>query len=99
MQDRLYWTQLFANIVNASPVDTRNMQTHIVMYENAENYVVEINAPFATNPKFKGDSQGGKSDYAYDVNYAQRSPHLNWVERQIDLTAKIVNGRVIYLNR
>lgn len=105
MQDRLYWIQLHANLLNASPVDTRNMVTNIDLYESAENYVIEINAPFASNPKFmeknknKGVTVNGKSDYAYDVNYAKRSPHLNWVERQIDLTAKIVNGRVIYLNR
>lgn len=121
---RDYWQQLFANLVNASPVDTRNMQSHIVLFENANEYVIEINAPLnerkelisdskkaknfifvfkKTNsrtkkaPAIKGTRQGVLSDYAYDVNYANYSPHKGWVQDQIELTAKIVNGRVIYL--
>lgn len=120
---RDYWNQLFSNLVNASPVDTHNMQSHIVLFENANDYVIEINAPFnerkelisnlekagrikyvkKTNsktkkaPAIKETRQGVLSDYAYDVNYANRSPHKGWVQDQIELTAKIVNGRVIYL--
>lgn len=120
-----YWNQLFANLVNASPIDTHNMQTHIVLFENANEYVIEINAPFnerkelisdlkkagrikvnsvkKTNsrtkkaPAIKETRQGVLSDYAYDVNYANRSPHKGWVQEQMELTAKIVNGRIVYL--
>lgn len=120
---RDYWNQLFSNLVNASPIDTHNMQSHIVLFENANEYVIEINAPLnerkelisdskkagrikyvkKTNsktkkaPAIKETRQGVLSDYAYDVNYANRSPHKGWVQDQIELTAKIVNGRVIYL--
>lgn len=89
--------QLFSNLVNASPVDTRNMQTHIVMYEDADNFVIEVNAPFSTRPRSKTATINGKSDYAYDVNYSKKSPHKNWIQNQINQTARIVNARVTYL--
>lgn len=96
---RRYYMQLLANLLNACPVDTRNMITHIVMYETADNYVIEINAPYSTNPKVNKSTINGKSDYAYDVNYANRSPHKNWVEDQIKLTERIVGARVIFLDK
>lgn len=99
MQDKLYYMQLFANLVNASPVDTRNMVTHIVMYETATDYMIEVNAPFATNPKINKESVNGKSDYAYDVNYGSKSPHYNWIEDQIDLTGRLIGARVTFLDK
>lgn len=87
---RDYWMQLFANLVNASPKDTRNMVTHISLFETENEYVIEIAAPFATNPKSKQTSYNGMSDYAYLVN-AQK-PHKGWIENQIRLTERIVNG-------
>ena len=100
MQDNIernYWMQLFGNLLNASPVDTRNMQTHIVMFENADEFVIEVNAPYATNPKVNKEFVNGKSDYAYDVNYANRSPHKGWIQNQINQTARIFNARITYL--
>ena len=41
-----YWMQLFANLLNACPIDTTNMQTHIVYYEGTDSYMIEVNAPF-----------------------------------------------------
>lgn len=100
MQDNIernYWNQLFANLLNDSPVDTRNMQTHIVMFENADEFVIEVNAPYATNPKVNKESVNGMSDYAYYVNYANGSPHKNWIQNQIKQTARIINARITYL--
>lgn len=95
--ERNYWMQLHANLLNACPVDTRNMQTNIVMFENADEYVIEVNAPYMTNPKIAKETVNGKSDYAYDVNYAKRSPHKGWIKDQIKQTARIVNAKVTYL--
>lgn len=99
MVDKLYYMQLFANLVNASPVDTRNMVTHIMMYETNNDFIIEINAPYSSNPKVAKESVNGKSDYAYEVNYGSKSPHQGWVEDQIDLTAKLVGARITYLDK
>lgn len=106
---RDYWMQLFANLLKASPVDTRNMITHIKMYETPDAYGILIEAPYATNPKCqrKGQTSStykqktGKNsykstalhNYAGAVNYATKSPHRYWVENQIELTKQIMNGR------
>lgn len=95
--ERAYWMQLFANLLNASPVDTRNMVTHIVMFENADEYVIEVNAPYATNPKVNKENVNGYSDYAYAVNYANRSPHKGWIQNQITHTARLIGARITYL--
>lgn len=93
--EKKYWMQLFANLVNASPVDTRNMVTHITMVELNDCYEITVAAPYATNPKIKKTTVNGFSDYALAVN--SRKPHKNWIEKQIQLTQKIVNGRDDYL--
>lgn len=95
--ERDYWFQLFSNLVNVSPVDTRNMQTHIVMYENANEFVIEVNAPYATNPKVNKETVNGMSDYAYFVNNANKSPHKNWIQNQIIQTGRIFNARITFL--
>lgn len=121
-----YWMQLFANLLNACPIDTTNMQTHIVYYEGTDSYMIEVNAPFnerqaliegmqkAGNIRYNKTKKrnnntnnapmpnapkpsGQVGDYAYDVNYASRSPHKNWIEDQINLTANIIGARVTYL--
>jgi hypothetical protein len=90
---RDYWMMLFSNLVNASPVDTRNMVTHIRLFETPNTYEIMIEAPYSTNPKSKTTNYKGKSDYAEEVNYASKSPHQYWVEKQIKLTEKIIDGR------
>lgn len=97
MGERDYWQQLFANLVNASPVDTRNMQTHITLFESEDEYVIEISAPYASNPKSKKSSYNGKSDYAHAVNYTPNKSTYHWVENQVKLTEKIINGKSKYL--
>lgn len=93
--ERKYWNQLFANLLNACPVDTRNMQTHIVMFENADEYVIEVNAPYATNPKVNKETINGYSDYAQAVN--ARGVHKNWIQNQIKQTGRIINARITFL--
>lgn len=93
--ERDYWMQLFANLLNACPVDTRNMQTHIVYYENANEFVIEVNAPYATNPKVNKETVNGYSDYAYVVN--ERGVHKNWIQNQIIQTGRIFNARITFL--
>lgn len=128
--ERDYWFQLFANLVNVSPVDTRNMQSHIVYYENANEFVIEVNAPIKereeliANRKKDGkvpiprnrqkiNRQNGKTksapkaresfsvenvtDYAYAVNYANKSPHQGWIQDQIKQTGRIFNARITFL--
>jgi hypothetical protein len=105
--ERDYWMQLFANLLNACPVDTRNMKTHIVMFENPNEFVIEVNAPYVTNPKLqkKGIIKNTvnkiklyfKGDYAYFVNYANKSPHQYWIQNQINQTARIFNARITFL--
>ena len=123
--ERDYWFQLFSNLVNVSPVDTSNMQTHIVYYENANEFVIEVNAPIkereelVANRKKDGkvpisrNRQNGKTksapkasesfsienvtDYAYAVNYANKSPHQGWIQNQIKQTGRIFNARITFL--
>lgn len=94
---RDYWLQLFSNLVNASPVDTRNMVTHITMFESENEFVIEIAAPYASNPKSKKSSYNGKSDYAFAVNYTPSKSTYHWVEKQVKLTENIINGKSKYL--
>ena len=95
--ERDYWMQLHANLINACPVDTRNMVTHIALYETPSAYEIVIAAPYALNPKVKKQPQNGVGNYAGAVNFANRSPHKGWVEREIDYTNKIMNARTKYL--
>lgn len=95
---RDYWMQLYSNLLNRCPVDTRNMVSHIQMTETPETYEIIVAAPYATNPKSKTTmDKSGFTDYAYYVN--NRQPHLNWVEREMKRTERIMNGRSKYLSR
>lgn len=130
MQDNIernYWMQLFGNLLNACPIDTHNMQTHIVYMENADEFVIEVNAPIKEREKLieniekSGTIRVNKkpvkknnntknapqvseprnvdnlTDYAYDVNYANKSPHKGWIQNQIKQTARIFNAKITYL--
>ncbi len=88
-----YWMQLYSNLLNACPVDTRNMVTHISLLETPTAYTITIEAPYKTNKKCKKTSYNGMHNYAGAVNYAGRSPHKYWVEKQIELTKRIMRGR------
>lgn len=88
-----YWMQLFANLLNSCPVDTRNMITHISLYETPTEYGILVEAPYATNPKSKKKSYKGLHNYAGAVNYAKKSPHYHWIENQIEYTKQIMNGK------
>lgn len=92
---RSYWMQLFGNLVNASPVDTRNMVTHINLYETEDTYEIEVAAPYATNPKSKKTiDKYGNTDYAYLVNTS--GIHTGWIERQMVLTENVLNSFAKY---
>lgn len=103
-----FWMQLHANLLGACPVDTRNMITHIELYETPTAYEIMVAAPYVTNPKYQQAQQqkakAGKTpkkpklgNYAGAVNYALKSPHKNWIEKQIQQTINIMNGRSQYL--
>lgn len=94
-----YWEQLYSNLVNASPVDTRNMVTHITLYgmvETDTTYELLISAPYKTNPKMKNRTTvNGYSDYASAVNNS--GVHKGWIEEQMKLTENIINSYGRYL--
>lgn len=97
---RDYWMQLYTNLLNACPVDTRNMVTHITMYETNEFFFIEIAAPYATHPRSKGTiDANGFTDYALYVNEVPRPyrNHRGWVEREMKRTEMIMNGKDKYL--
>ena len=97
---RDYWMQLFSNLLNACPVDTRNMVTHIQMFETSDNFIIEIAAPYATNPRIQATTDArGFTDYAMYVNEVSRPyrDHRGWVEREMKRTQDIMNGRNQYL--
>lgn len=108
--ERDYWNQLFANLLNACPIDTTNMQTHIVMFDNADEYIIEVNAPYSSYKKvvervIDGKKQtktitkpsviNGYSDYAQAVN--SRGVHKNWIQNQIKQTGRIINAKITFL--
>lgn len=85
---RDYWMSLWANLLNASPVDTGNMKAHILAYETENHFVIAVTAPYITNPKVGVKEIDGYTDYALEVNTKQ--PHAGWVNTQIKQTASLM---------
>lgn len=86
---RDYWMSLWANLLNASPVDTGNMKAHILAYETENHFVIAITAPYITNPKVGVKEINGYTDYALEVNTINKR-HIGWVNKQIKQTASLM---------
>lgn len=96
MEDNSFYYLLWSNLVSRCPIDTRNMQKNIMLYDYGDYWEIEIAAP----------SDNG--DYAKDVNYALkakrdgRAPkgkeihNYMWIERTIKQTAESISGSVSY---
>lgn len=95
---RQFYFQLFSNLLNKCPKDTYNMVTHITMYESQDNYMIEIAAPYLSNPKTRKATINGYTDYAEAVNNSEfltnggKNPNYHWIEKTIERTIKVLNG-------